>query len=316
MTWYRCGQAANLIQAHRVLSKPNGSEPVSGYGNNAPQEGVHQWKVKIGGKCNANVVIGVCDWNDQSFKDSFFYNHSGHIAYAYYHTYGLVSHDGYNSSYHPKSFQAGDIITVHLDLIQKTVAFSKNDMFLGVAFRNIRVMPYRLAVTLWSNSTVEILEFKRASTKSIQNNDDQKSQETIKDFPKIIQELQQKLKKANETITELKSKMDEQKQLETENKALKEEVIKLRMKCMDIRLYRQWSTEQIISWIMSLENGRFKQYENSLRTKLTAEQIKGQDLDDVNGLVIKQWGVKDAKDKKVLLSYVESLRSSVPTHYQ
>ena len=45
------------------------------------------------------------------------------------------------------SFKSGDNITVHLDLNEKTIGFSHNNTFLGVAYDNVEDGNYRLAIS-------------------------------------------------------------------------------------------------------------------------------------------------------------------------
>ena len=48
-----------------------------------------------------------------------------------------------------KQFCKGDIITLHLDLDARTLSFSKNDKFIGIAYKNIAKVSYRIAVCLY-----------------------------------------------------------------------------------------------------------------------------------------------------------------------
>ena len=70
-----------------------------------------------------------------------------------YHNVWQPQHYHYSAMY-----QEGDVITVHLDLDNKTVGFSRNDIFLGIAFRNIRVVSYRLAINVEPGSQ-HVFEF-------------------------------------------------------------------------------------------------------------------------------------------------------------
>eukprot|EP01084_Bolivina_argentea_P142622 250555_1 len=76
---------------------------------------------------------------------------------------------------------------------------------------------------------------------------------------------------------------------------------------IDMVKYMNWKYEEIVEWIMSLDNGRFEQYKNILLENLKEEGIEGSDLCDVNEIDLKSWGVKNFKDKKLLLAKLKEL---------
>ena len=101
------------------------------------------------------------------FNNSFYYNRKSNTAYAYYGHNGKASHMGYHAYWSTLgSFKTGDIITIHLDLDNYNIAFeryldkTKETKDLGIAFSDIEKIEYRLAVTTWSNMTVELLSYK------------------------------------------------------------------------------------------------------------------------------------------------------------
>ena len=72
------------------------------------------------------------------------------------------------------------------------------------------------------------------------------------------------------------------KSLKEENKKLRDENRELKLKHIDESKYKEWDYKQIIFWILSLDNGLFKQYENTLSTKLKEADLEGSDLNEVN----------------------------------
>ena len=76
---------------------------------------------------------------------------------------------------------------------------------------------------------------------------------------------------------------------------------------IDIKNYLNWNDEDILSWIMSLDNGLFNMYEDILRESLREEAVTGKDLNRVEPLDIKCWGIKDFRHKKSLYQHIQSL---------
>ena len=69
----------------------------------------------------------------------------------------------------------------------------------------------------------------------------------------------------------LMNKQEESKEMELlkeENKKLTEEIRELKLKNIDTSKYEEWNWQEILYWMLSLENGRFKKYENLLLPNL------------------------------------------------
>ena len=71
--------------------------------------------------------------------------------------------------------------------------------------------------------------------------------------------------------------------------------------------FKEWEWEQILEWILSCDDGRFKRYEEKLRKNLQQEEVSGVDLKDVNEVDIKRWGVTKFSDIKTLCSNIQEL---------
>lgn len=109
---------------------------------------------------------------------------------------------------------------------------------------------------------------------------------------------------------------DEQKEAERTIAELREKVKELEMKALDPSKFMEWDCNQIHFWIMGLEGGRFKKYETVLKDSLSADEVMGEDLLNVNPLVLKAWGVKDRKDSKGLNKYIQDLVAQNQTVYE
>ena len=105
----------------------------------------------------------------------------------------------------------------------------------------------------------------------------------------------------------MKQIQHEQKENEMMIQAMREQIKELEMKTLDLSQYKIWNDEQIFIWIMSLDGGRYKQYEDKLKKNLKIQQIKGEDLGAMEGGDIIDLGITAFKDKKALLSSIKKL---------
>ena len=92
-----------------------------------------------------------------------------------------------------------------------------------------------------------------------------------------------------------------------EMEALKDEIKTLRTKVLNDRNFREWNHDDIIHWIMLLENNRFIHYEKVVNKTLREEQVTGQDLVNVNRDDIKAWGINKFSDIKALEKHITDL---------
>ena len=71
--------------------------------------------------------------------------------------------------------------------------------------------------------------------------------------------------------------------------------------------YKSWDHERIYVWIMSLDEGRYKQYGDELKHNLQQQDIKGEDLRNFDTNDVLQLGVAKFKDKKALFNSIQEL---------
>eukprot|EP01084_Bolivina_argentea_P062854 114892_1 len=75
--------------------------------------------------------------------------------------------------------------------------------------------------------------------------------------------------------------------------------------------YTQWSTQDVLDWIIQLENGKFVMYKQQLTETLNAEQIDGNDVMDLDKDDVHRLGIQNFKLKKCLLDHIESLSQPI-----
>ena len=103
--------------------------------------------------------------------------------------------------------------------------------------------------------------------------------------------------------------MEEQKELEMRNQNLVEENKRLKVKCIDTTRYLEWNDEEIVNWIVSLEDGRFNEYEQKLRQIFATEELKGEYLSMITENNLKDWGLVNFGKRKALFKAIQDLTS-------
>lgn len=101
--------------------------------------------------------------------------------------------------------------------------------------------------------------------------------------------------------------MEEQKESQIKIERLEEQVAALKLRAIDESKYMDWEWEDVLLWILSMDNGRYKKYESVLRQSLSEEEVRGEYLSKVDSADIKGWGIKSFLDKKDLFARITDL---------
>ncbi|GMF17808.1 unnamed protein product [Phytophthora fragariaefolia] len=96
-------------------------------------EGIHQWQVRLDSCVSKNIFIGVCT------AEASMENYIGSDTYGYgFLANKAIWHNKAKLHSYGEIFKQGDIIQVTLDCNAKTLAFSRNGEYLGIAASNMR----------------------------------------------------------------------------------------------------------------------------------------------------------------------------------
>ena len=100
---------------------------------------------------------------------------------------------------------------------------------------------------------------------------------------------------------------DECKQCNMELIELKRELNELKRKCIDTTKYLDWSSDEFIEWICSLEQGRFSKYESKLREVFKEQNICGEAIPYIQKNEWQGWGIKDYMDRTNIDKHLKHL---------
>ena len=111
----------------------------------------------------------------------------------------------------------------------------------------------------------------------------------------------------NRLRNEVATYQDQQKEDKMKIAELEKKVKKLEFETLDLSNYMEWNGNQILFWMMSLDDGRFEKYEEMLKSALSENDVIGEDLSDITALTLKAWGMTDRKDAKGLSVHIQDL---------
>ena len=101
--------------------------------------------------------------------------------------------------------------------------------------------------------------------------------------------------------------MEEQKESQLQIQQLTNKIKMLQMSSLDVNKYEDWKWEEILQWIMNMDDSRFRKYESDLTNNLSVEQPSGANLKEVNEGDIRRWGVTRFSDIKILSYNIKQL---------
>eukprot|EP01084_Bolivina_argentea_P262816 444606_1 len=141
------------------------SLPVTTYGNQLVSKGIHEWKIQII-KHARRAVVGIV--SVRCTAPCFYTTKYPNYAYSYdgeKTNYNIDRWQPYTYDKEKIEFKDEDIIGIHLNLNKNTIGFSKNEIFIGIAYDNVPEIKYKMAVTMPSHSTiVKMISYKHILT--------------------------------------------------------------------------------------------------------------------------------------------------------
>eukprot|EP01084_Bolivina_argentea_P234248 394355_1 len=299
--------------------------------------GTHTWTIKI--IKGPYIVIGIVNDADRKLMTSSAWEtfNYGYLVYT-----GNTFSNGDKGAFLSKCVN-GDTVTMVLNMHTKCLSYSVSNGTLTKAFdiTNSQI-GYCLAVSFagYAGESVELISYEFVEEEQKSNKSEPQNQ--IVELQRELREMVQQNKILNEELARLKHENQSQKnaqlKLIEENKVQKQRISglqndveryveeekeykmkiedlmqenkQLKIKSLDKCKYKEWNSDQILFWILSLENGKYLKYESVLSKALNEEVVTGEDLDAVDTSDIKGWGIVQFKDKKCLQQHIKTLISS------
>ena len=101
--------------------------------------------------------------------------------------------------------------------------------------------------------------------------------------------------------------LDDEKEYKLTIKQLEDENTELKLKCIDESKYETWNAQEVVLWIVSLDNNRMSRYKETLLRHLKEEEIEGSHLCHITVDDLMRWDIKNFMDKKFLLQKIKEL---------
>ena len=131
-----------------------------------------------------------------------------------------------------------------------------------------------------------------------------REQESVR-YQREKDELQSKVNALNQKVATLEN---EQKEYEMTINELKEQVKKLKVNALDINEFREWDSNDVINWILSIDDGVLAKYEEKVKQEILDGEIEGTDLITMDMDDIKRLGIGKFAHRKVLQTNIAKLK--------
>lgn len=287
-----------------------------------------EWTFRLNYFSGNYILFGICDTENNTPNQNYALGHWQGNFYMFYN--GTKTSHNSKGSYQSfgQGYQSGDIIKMAVDFEKKQLTYYKNNTLIGVVFDDIKtknVQGYRLAVGLsYNNEIVTLEQYSKSSDYSLtyelnkvgtllskaaeksekQYNKLETNKKDIKmsDLLKISNNIVLYHSKRKE-ISLLLNTLDENMiKIEKENKAHINP---------DASNYESWTVNDIIMWVISLDNGRFRKYCEKLKDSFVKNELKGGDLPDISRQDLDiSFGIKSFSDRVALEKHLRGLQQN------
>ena len=159
----KCGYTITINQARDTIDRNNGHNTgCTAYGNvdiNSSTKAIYKWKFEILSNPRWEIITFGIDSSNQKFINSIFYVRGTHNNSFYaYETRngggGTITSDDNKRFWYGQLSKEGDIVTMELDTINRTIKFYHNTFDLGIMYDNIDLdnnKTYNMAICLFEN---------------------------------------------------------------------------------------------------------------------------------------------------------------------
>eukprot|EP01083_Nonionella_stella_P139793 427216_1 len=130
-------------------------------------------------------------------------------------------------------------------------------------------------------------------------------EEEVSELHKQVVKLSTELRQSQEEVGKLNEECKESK---LELNEVKKELNKLkRLRRINLSNYLNWSDDDIMDWILTLEEGRYEKYEKKLRAVFNEEGVCGQAMPFIDKPELKGWGITNFMDRNNIYQHLQDL---------
>ena len=314
--------------------------------NNFDSYGIHYWKFKII-KIKVNSVRGIYNQNNKPFQFTSTSPSSSKSKQTNSNLYSFLKQEmrindivqiRVNNNQHKLSFNINNNEWTNIDNhtnITENIIHHEIGTFVGLTNDCIQLLEYQYSEKeeeqkiskpkLQNTNTSSLVKLKKIQEfekykydiNALERECSQHRVEnkSLKDRLNSIKYSNMTLQTQNEIIPKLQKEIE---QLRTENEGLRQENIRLKMqfkaKSLDLSQYKSWNWQEMLQWILSIDDSRFNVYETQLRQMLNEEKPTGDDLGYVTENDIKRWGITNFRDIKIVLQNIKKLVNDENMH--
>ena len=117
----------------------------------------------------------------------------------------------------------------------------------------------------------------------------------------LVKDQMQNMKRTIDTL------QDEKKEYEMTINELKGRIQELKKKVLDINKFMEWDSNDVINWVLSIDNGVLIKYEEQIKQKILLREVEGRDLVEMDMDDIERLGITKFAHQKLLRANIEKL---------
>ena len=80
-----------------------------------------------------------------------------------------------------------------------------------------------------------------------------------------------------------------------------------RLKRINVKNYLNWSADEVVDWIDTLEEGKYEKYDANLRLIFNKEGVNGEAIVHIDKPSLRDWGVNNFKDRSNIYIHCQKL---------
>ena len=76
---------------------------------------------------------------------------------------------------------------------------------------------------------------------------------------------------------------------------------------IDTKRFLEWNSDELVDWIVTIQNGQFSKYEKILQVTFKKEGVNGSTLEHIDKAELRGWGVESFMDRINMYKHIQSL---------
>ena len=120
-------------------------------------------------------------------------------------------------------------------------------------------------------------------------------------------QLEQMENEKNEYVQKYNDAMEECKETKMEMFKIQQELKELKRLHLDPADYLKWSSDDVVDYLCTLDDGKYEKYSAKLRSIFVEENVNGEVLHHIDKPSLRDWGVSDFGDRSKIYNHLQKI---------